>query len=137
MSASVKAYFALKMVGDDPDAPHMARARKTILAEGGAEKANVFTRFSLALFEQIPWRAVPVIRVEALLLPKWALFHIDKVSYWSRTVMIPLLILAALKPAGVNPRRVNIDELFVTPAEQKTDYMVNPTPLVGRCVPVG
>ena len=127
MSASVKAYFALKMVGDDPDALHMARARKAILAEGGAAKANVFTRISLALFEQIPWRAVPVIRIEALLLPKWAPFHMDKVSYWSRTVMIPLFILAALKPVGVNPRRVNIDELFVTPAEQNTDYMVNPT----------
>jgi squalene-hopene/tetraprenyl-beta-curcumene cyclase len=127
MSASVKAYFALKMVGDDPDALHMARARKAILAEGGAAKANVFTRISLALFEQIPWRAVPVIRIEALLLPKWALFHMNKVSYWSRTVMIPLFILAALKPVGVNPRRVNIDELFVTPAEQNTDYMVNPT----------
>ena len=127
MSASVKAYFALKMVGDDPDAPHMARARKAILAEGGAAKANVFTRISLALFEQIPWRAVPVIRIEALLLPKCALFHMDKVSYWSRTVMIPLFILAALKPVGVNPRRVKIDELFVAPAEQNTDYMVNPT----------
>jgi len=127
MSASVKAYFALKMVGDDPDALHMARARKAILAEGGAAKANVFTRISLALFEQIPWRAVPVIRIEALLLPKWALFHINKVSYWSRTVMIPLFILAALKPIGVNPRRVNIDELFVMPAGQNTDYMVNPT----------
>jgi len=127
MSASVKAYFALKMVGDDPDAPHMTRARKAILAEGGAAKANVFTRISLALFDQIPWRAVPVIRIEALLLPKWALFHLDKVSYWSRTVMIPLFILAALKPVAVNPRRVNIDELFVTPAEQNTDYMVNPT----------
>ena len=127
MSASVKAYFALKMVGDDPDALHMARARKAILAEGGAAKANVFTRISLALFEQIPWRAVPVIRIEALLLPKWALFHMNKVSYWSRTVMIPLFILAALKPIGVNPRRVNIDELFVMPAGQNTDYMVNPT----------
>ena len=127
MSASVKAYFALKMVGDDPDAPHMTRARKAILAEGGAAKANVFTRISLALFDQIPWRAVPVMRIEALLLPRWALFHMDKVSYWSRTVMIPLFILAALKPVGVNPRRVNIDELFVTPAEQNTDYMVNPT----------
>ncbi len=127
MSASVKAYFALKLVGDDPEAPHMLRARKAILEEGGAAKANVFTRIALALFEQIPWRAVPIIRIEALLLPKWAFFHTDKVSYWSRTVMIPLFILAALKPAGVNPRGVNIDELFVTPAEQETKYMVNPT----------
>ena len=127
MSASVKAYYALKLVGDDPDAPHMRRAREAILAGGGAAKANVFTRISLALFNQIPWSAVPVMRIEALLLPKWFMFHINKVSYWSRTVMIPLFILAALKPVAINPRRVDISELFVTPADKEINYMVNPT----------
>ncbi|MEK9726389.1 MAG: squalene--hopene cyclase, partial [Rhodospirillaceae bacterium] len=127
MSASVKAYCALKLVGDDPDAPHMVRARDAILAHGGAAKANVFTRIALALFGQVPWRAVPVIRVEALLMPKWFLFHIDKVSYWSRTVMVPLFILSALKPQAANPRGVRIDELFLTPPDAETGYMVNPT----------
>ncbi len=103
ISASVKAYYALKMAGDDPDAPHMQAARKAILAHGGAAKANVFTRIALALFGQVPWRAVPVMRAEALMMPKWAPFHIDKVSYWSRTVMVPLLILAVLKPQAKNP----------------------------------
>lgn len=127
MSASVKAYYALKMVGDDIDAPHMARARKAILDHGGAAKANVFTRIALALFGQVPWRAVPVIRPEAMLLPKWFPFHIDKVSYWSRTVMIPLFVIAALKPKAKNPRQIDIKELFVTPADEETNYMVNPT----------
>ena len=127
MSASVKAYYALKMVGDDPDAPHMQKAREAILAGGGAAKANVFTRISLALFSQLPWRAVPVIRIEALLLPKWSIFHTNKVSYWSRTVMIPLFILAALKPVAVNPRLVDIRELFVMPADKEMSYMINPT----------
>ena len=44
MSASVKAYFALKMIGDPPDAEHMRRAREAILARGGAARCNVFTR---------------------------------------------------------------------------------------------
>ena len=127
MSASVKAYYALKLVGDDPDAPHMVRAREAILAEGGAAKANVFTRIALALFQQVPWRAVPVMRVEAMLLPKWSPFHIDKVSYWSRTVMVPLLVLAVLKPKAVNPRGVGISELFVTPPNEESNYLVNPT----------
>lgn len=127
ISASVKAYFALKLVGDDPDAPHMVRARDAILAHGGAAKANVFTRIALALFEQVPWRAVPVMRVEAMLTPRWAPFHIDKVSYWSRTVMVPLLILAVLKPKAKNPRGIEIEELFVRPANDEDDYMVNPT----------
>ncbi len=127
MSASVKAYYALKLAGDDPDAPHMVRAREAILSRGGAAKANVFTRIALALFEQVPWRAVPVMRVEALLLPKFSPFHMDKVSYWSRTVMVPLLVLAVLKPKAANPRGVDIRELFVTPPERERNYLVNPT----------
>ncbi len=127
ISASVKAYFALKLAGDDIDAPHMIQARNAILDHGGAAKCNVFTRCALALFGQMPWRAVPVIRVEALLLPKWAPFHIDKVSYWSRTVMVPLMILAALKPMARNPKNVDIGELFIIPAEKVRNYLANPT----------
>ncbi len=127
MSATVKAYFALKLVGDNVDAPHMRRAREAILARGGAARCNVFTRIALAMFEQVPWRAVPLIRVEAMLLPKWAPFHVDKVSYWSRTVMVPLFILATLKVRARNPRGVNIRELFVVPPEQERIYNTNPT----------
>ncbi len=127
ISASVKAYYALKLIGDDVDAPHMVRAREAILAHGGAARANVFTRYALALFEQVPWRAVPVMPVEAVLLPKWFPFHMDKVSYWSRTVMIPLLVLASLKPKARNPRGVGIPELFIVPPEQEREYHHNPT----------
>ncbi len=112
MSATVKGYFALKMMGDDPDAPHMRRAREAVLARGGAEHANVFTRILLALFGQISWRAVPVMPVEIMLLPRWFPFHLDKVSYWARTVIVPLLVLQALKPRAKNPLGVRIDELF-------------------------
>ncbi len=127
ISATVKAYYALKIVGDDPDAPHMKKAREALLERGGAAKSNVFTRIALALFGQVPWRAVPVIRVELLLAPKWFPFHIDKVSYWSRTVMIPLLVLAALKPRAVNPRDVHIRELFTVPPEEERRYLDTPT----------
>lgn len=127
MSASVKAYYALKLAGDDIEAPHMVRARNAILNHGGAEKSNVFTRFTLALFGQVPWDAVPVIRIEAMLLPKWAPFHIDKVSYWSRTVMIPLMVLGSLKPKAKNPRNVDIQELFRTPPSQVKKWNFNPT----------
>lgn len=127
MSASVKAYYALKAVGDDPDAPHMRRAREVILANGGAARSNVFTRIQLALFGQVPWRAAPVMPVEIMLLPRWAPFHLDKVSYWSRTVIVPLLVLMALKPQAVNPRKVGVPELFVTPPDEEKDYLHNPT----------
>ena len=127
ISASVKAYYALKLVGDDTNAPHMKRAREAILAHGGAARSNVFTRFSLALFGQVPWRAVPVMRVEILLLPRWSPFHLSKVSYWSRAVIVPLLIIYALKPRARNPRGVGVEELFVTPANTELTYQVNPT----------
>lgn len=127
LSATVKAYFALKLTGEDAGAVHMRRARDFVLARGGAAKANVFTRIMLALFGELPWRAVPVMPVEAMLLPKWAPFHIDKVSYWSRTVMVPLFILYTLKPRAQNPRRVRIAELFVTPPERQRQFQVNPT----------
>src|SRR5437868_2089434 len=102
MSASVKAYFALKMIGDSPEAPHMRRAREAIHSRGGAGRANVFTRMMLALFGFIPWRAVPVMPVEIMLLPRWFPFHIEKMSYWSRTVLVPLVVLQALKPKARN-----------------------------------
>jgi squalene-hopene/tetraprenyl-beta-curcumene cyclase len=118
ISASVKAYFALKMIGDDPAAPHMARARQAILAGGGAARANVFTRTLLALYGIIPWRGVPVMPVEIMLLPRWFPFHIAKISYWARTVLVPLTVLYALRPVAANPRGISIPELFITPPSE-------------------
>jgi squalene-hopene/tetraprenyl-beta-curcumene cyclase len=113
MSASIKAYFALKMIGDPIDAPHMVRAREAIHARGGASKSNVFTRFMLALFGVTTWRATPVLPVEIMLLPMWSPFHLNKISYWARTTLVPLLVLAALKPRAKNPKGIGIDELFL------------------------
>ena len=128
ISASVKAYFALKAAGDPVDAPHMARARALILARGGARQSNVFTRIMLALWGEVPWRAVPVMPVEIMLLPGWFPFHVDKVSYWSRTVLVPLLVLMALRPTARNPRGVTIGELFTEPPEevQRLDFAADP-----------
>jgi squalene-hopene/tetraprenyl-beta-curcumene cyclase len=113
MSASVKCYFALKMIGDSVDAPHMVRARQAILSRGGGIHSNVFTRFMLAMFEVLTWRSVPVLPIEIMLLPMWSPFHINKISYWARTTMVPLMVLAALKPRAKNPKGVGIDELFL------------------------
>jgi len=115
MSASVKAYFALKMIGDPIDAPHMVRAREAILARGGAANVNVFTRFLLTFFDILTWRSVPVLPIEIMLLPRWSPFHLYRVSYWARTTMVPLMVLATLKPKARNPKRVRIDELFLQP----------------------
>ena len=123
MSATVKAYFALKMVGDSPQAEHMRRAREAVRLHGGAERSNVFTRCLLALYGIVPWRAVPVMPVEIMLLPKWFPFHLDKISYWSRTVIVPLLVLMAKKPRARNAKGVNVAELFLEPPQE-----LGPTP---------
>jgi len=127
ISASVKAYYALKLVGDEVDAPHMKRAREAILAHGGAATSNVFTRTTLALFGQVPWHAVPVMPVEMMLLPRWFPFHLHKVSYWTRAVLVPLMVLMAYKPRARNPRGVGIRELFVKAPEDERNYLDNPT----------
>jgi len=121
VSATVKAYYALKMIGDPIDAPHMARARRAILAAGGAEAANVFTRIQLALFDAGPWSAVPTMPPEIILLPRWFPIHLSKMSYWARTVIVPLLVLGALKPVARNPLGIKVDELYSgNPAQPKS-----------------
>ncbi len=120
ISASVKAYWALKAAGYSVVPPNWARARAAILSHGGAARTNVFTRILLALFQQVPWRAVPVMPVEIMVLPHWFPFHLEKISYWSRTVIVPLLVLMAIKPKPV--LRVDIPELFAEPAETVTNW---------------
>ncbi len=112
ISATVKAYYALKMIGDDIDAPHMARARAEIVKRGGAGAVNVFTRIQLALFGY-PWGGVPEIPPELILAPRWFPIHLARMSYWARTVIVPLLVLCALRPVARNRRGVKVDELFL------------------------
>ncbi|HKD46194.1 MAG TPA: squalene--hopene cyclase [Rhizomicrobium sp.] len=113
ISATVKAYFALKMIGDDIEAPHMAKARAELRERGGAIKANVFTRILLALYGETSWANVPTLPVELILVPRWFPFHLSKMSYWARTVIVPLLVLAAKRPLARNPRGIHVHELFV------------------------
>lgn len=129
ISCTVKAYYALKLAGDDPDAPHMAQARDALLARGGAARSNVFTLIALALFAQVPQRAVPFIPVEIMLLPRWFFFHLSKVSYWSRTVMVPLFLLCSLGAQAKNPTGIGVRELFTTPPEEERHYLRGRSPM--------
>ncbi|CAN5439260.1 squalene--hopene cyclase [soil metagenome] len=113
MSASVKAYFALKMMGVDPNEPYMSLAREAIRSRGGAVHSNVFTRFMLAMFGVLTWNSVPVLPVEIMLLPLWFPFHLNKMSYWARTTIVPLMVLAARKPRAQNLGEIDIRELFL------------------------
>lgn len=115
ISASVKAYFALKISGVLADEPFMIRAKERILSMGGVVQANVFTKIALALFDQYDWEGVPHMPVEIMLLPKRFYFSIYAISYWSRAVLIPLLIIFAHRPVCRIPSEQGIDELYLEP----------------------
>ena len=117
ISASVKAYFALKLAGVAPDEPFMIRAKEAILAKGGVTSANVFTKIILAVFDQYDWQGIPSMPPEIMLLPKRFYFSIYAVSYWTRAVLIPLLVVFAHRPLCRIPKEQGIDELFVHPRE--------------------
>jgi squalene-hopene/tetraprenyl-beta-curcumene cyclase len=113
ISGSVKAYFALKLAGHDPGSEYMQRARAAILAHGGADAVNSFTRFYLALLDQISYEQCPAVPPEVVLLPKWFPVNLYALSAWSRTMVVPLSIISALRPVRcVEPRR-GIRELFI------------------------
>ena len=124
LSATVKAYFCLKLFGDSAEAPHMKKARALVRHLGGAERCNSFTNFYLAALGQISWNAVPAIPPEIVFLPKWFAFHLDRVSAWSRTMILPLSIVSTRRPTRELPATLGIGELFV---DQDARHVLKPT----------
>ena len=112
ISATVKAYFALKLVGYSADEEFMRKAKNWVHENGGAETVNVFTRITLAMFGQLNWKTVPAMPVEIMFLPNWWFFNLNRVSYWSRCVIVPLLIIFAKKPVVLVDEKQHITELF-------------------------
>jgi len=117
LSATIKAYFAMKMAGVPPDDPDLVRARAVVRAMGGPCRANVFTKILLALFGEYDWNGVPAMPVEIMLLPSRFYFNLYEVSYWSRTLIVPLLILMDRKPVKWLPADRSLDELWPEPRE--------------------
>ncbi len=122
LSASIKAYYALKLSGLSNSNEKMIKAKNFIKKNGGAENANVFTKIMLALFGQVSWDSIPYMPIEIINFPKWFPFNIYKISYWSRTVLVPLLIIMHKKPVANNPNGISVDELFLN-SKNKTNYV--------------
>src|SRR5881392_2425835 len=118
INASVKAYFALKLSGCSVDAPFMQEARATIMRVGGIPQMNTFSKLYLALLGQFPWKYLPAIPLEMVLLPSWAPFHIYKMSSWSRAMLIPLAIINHFKPTRILPGEKQLHELYPLGTEQ-------------------
>jgi squalene-hopene/tetraprenyl-beta-curcumene cyclase len=117
VSASAKAYFVLKLLGDDANAPHMKKAREVILRLGGLDAANSFTRIYLAIFGQYPWERCPAVPPEIILLPKWSPVNLSEMSAWTRGIVVPLAVLWAHKPHCPVPAHAGISELRVEGAK--------------------
>jgi squalene-hopene/tetraprenyl-beta-curcumene cyclase len=115
LSATVKGYFGLKLMGDPVGAPHMERARARVLGAGGAERINTFSMFYLAALGQVSWEACPAIPPQVVLLPRWFPFHLSKVAAWTRTMILPLALCSALQPVRRLPENLGCGELFVAP----------------------
>jgi squalene-hopene/tetraprenyl-beta-curcumene cyclase len=113
VSASAKAYFVLKLMGDDPNAAHMEKARAVIRELGGLDAANSFTRIYLAIFGQYPWERCPAVPPEIVLLPTWAPINLYEMSAWTRGIVVPLSVMWACKPYCEVPDHASIDELML------------------------
>jgi squalene-hopene/tetraprenyl-beta-curcumene cyclase len=113
ISASVKAYFALKLMGYKADHPVLERARTRILEMGGATECNTFTKIYLCFLGQYDWEAVPAVPPEIVLFPNWFWFNLYEISSWSRAILVPLSIAYAKKPFKKISAEMGIDELFV------------------------
>lgn len=120
ISGTVKAYFALKLLGDDPGAAHMIKARDVVIGLGGAEKCNTFTRFYFACLGQISFDSCPSIPPEVVFLPKWFYFNLYNVSAWTRTMILPLGIVTTIRRVRPVPERLGIAELYVDHAAGNT-----------------
>src|SRR5271157_1679529 len=122
LNATSKAYFALKLAGDSPEAPHMAKARETVHRLGGLEHTNSYVRFYLALVGAVGWELVPSIPPELMLLPNWFYLNVYEMSSWTRGIVIPMAILSALRPEFRLPEHARVDELFKDPSQKTAAF---------------
>jgi len=127
VSASVKAYFALKLVGVSTDEPDMVRARTAILEMGGAQACNSFTRFYFALLGQIPYDDCPYVPPELVLVPSRWNFSLAAMSSWTRSIIVPLMFMSAFKPVRHLPEERGIAELF-RPDRPRNPFRRTPNP---------
>ncbi|MFE1228388.1 squalene--hopene cyclase [Streptomyces sp. NPDC059442] len=114
LSATIEAYVALRLAGDLPDAPHMARASAWVRDRGGIAAARVFTRIWLALFGWWRWEDLPELPPELIYLPKWFPLNIYDFGCWARQTIVPLTVVSAKRP--VRPAPFPLDELHTDPA---------------------
>src|SRR5438270_10692746 len=109
LSTTIEAYWALRLAGDPQDAPHMLEAATFIRANGGIERARVFTHLWLALFGLWSWDHLPALPPEIVLLPRWVPLNIYDFACWARQTIVALSLVKAERPARA--LQFDLDEL--------------------------
>jgi squalene-hopene/tetraprenyl-beta-curcumene cyclase len=105
LSVTVEAYAALKLAGVDAgDA-----TRHYIRRAGGVSRTRIFTRAFLALIGQWPWRRLPHVPVELILLPAEGPLSVYDFACWARQTMVALSVVEALQP--VRPSAIDLSEI--------------------------
>jgi squalene-hopene/tetraprenyl-beta-curcumene cyclase len=112
INATVKAYVALKLAGVLLTDPRMLRARQTALSLGGVPRLNTFSKLFLALLGLFPWKYVPTIPCEVILIGKWFGVYFYDMSSWSRAMLVPLSIINHFKPTRQLGPRATLNELY-------------------------
>lgn len=130
VSVTTESYFALKMMGDSPDAPHMQRAAEFIRAQGGPAKTRMLTRYMLALLGELPWSACPNLPIQMMFATRLTRLNIYELSYWARVCTVPLAIMADQKRVVPVAPEQGIRELYPEPFRPEMLYEAHAPRLV-------
>ncbi|MCS1407546.1 MAG: Squalene--hopene cyclase [Verrucomicrobia subdivision 3 bacterium] len=112
VNATIKAYLALKLAGVPETDQRMLRAREVALNLGGIPRMNTFSKLYLALLGLFPWKYVPTIPCEVILIGKWFHVNFHEMSNWTRSMLVPLSIINHYKPTRQLKNPINLDELY-------------------------
>lgn len=110
VNATARAYVALKLGGYGPDHPALVRAKERVLALGGLQAANSYTKINLSLFGLFPKQYAPTVPPELVLMPGNLLYEM---SSWTRAIVIPLSIIQASGVRRPVPEGMTARELFL------------------------
>lgn len=127
VSVSAEAYLALKILGLSPDEPKMLKARDFIRSRGGVAKVRIFTRIYFAQFGLFPWGSVPQLPAEFILMPSSLPLNIYRLSSWTRSTLVPLMVLRHYEkiyalPNGLSANNDYLDELWLDPGLKFIPY---------------
>ena len=112
VNTTLECYFALRISGFNKNLSFMKSARLWLLENNWINNIRVFTKYWLALFGEWDWKKTPALMPEIICFPKWFPFNIYNFSSWARATIMPLAVVASMRPVKRLPDELRADELF-------------------------